>query len=81
MTKVSAFTGMDSDMLYETFLRAIEQVKTSLSDDNPTVAVVVMEGDNDDNDNDKTEFKVIGEIGCVMTLEDGRIGLVPSRKK
>ena len=65
---------MDFNMLYETFVRAIEQVKTSLvNDDNPKVAIVIMERENE------VEFTVIGEIGAVMTLDDGRIGLVLSK--
>ena len=67
-------------MLYKTFLSAIAQVKDSFVA-NPNVDIaadplvaIVMKGDDD------TTFEVIGEIGAVMMLDDGRIGLVVSPK-
>lgn len=73
--------GMDSNMLYEAFVRAIEDVQAALAHnpellvDNPEVVVVLME-----NEGEEGEFKILGEIEAVMTLDDGRIGLVPSGK-
>ncbi|MHA2279603.1 MAG: hypothetical protein ACXAC5_01745 [Promethearchaeota archaeon] len=65
-------------MFYETFSRAMREVKEAIIANpnhdipagNPLVAVVAMRDDG--------EFEVIGEVGTVMTLDDGRIGIVPS---
>ena len=63
-------------MLAETFIRAVESVKAAIvdnpnfDDDNPKVVVMIMKDGEE-------EFEVIGEVGAAMTLEDGRIGLVP----
>lgn len=68
-------------MLCETFIRAIQSVKTSVvenpnfSDDNPQVVVIAVK-----DDGEPEMFEVIGEVGAVMTLDDGRIGIVPSKK-
>lgn len=60
-----------NSMLYETLLRAMEQVRISIDQDNPEVAIMVLGNDNKPDE-------ILGEIGAVMTLDDGRIGLVPS---
>lgn len=55
-------------------MSAMEQVHQTLLDnpncdgDNPKVAVVLI----------GEEKNVLGNIGAVITLDDGRIGLVPS---
>lgn len=68
-------------MLCETFIRAVETVKTSIvenpnfSDDNPQVIVMAVK-----DDGEPEMFEVIGEVGAVITLDDGRIGIVLSIK-
>ncbi len=64
-------------MLCETFIRAVQSVKDSVvknpnfSDDNPQVVIMVM--------SDEEPLKIVGEVGAVMTLGDGRVGLVVSQ--
>ncbi len=71
-------------MLYKSFIAAIGKVNDALLKnpnldiDNPTVVVV------DADVEEGAEFKILGEVGAVgsvMTLRDGRIGLVLSRRK
>jgi len=44
------------------------------SDDNPTVAILRM------TDDENEPFEILGEVGAVMTMDDGRIGIVVSNK-